>query len=75
MINAFNRFQALTPNATLTVVTIVTNNSDGTSTATTLAGVTVTVIGESVTPNNKAFTRNGEIVRQAPNLTVTELAI
>ena len=75
MINAFNRFQALTPTASLTVVTIVSNNGDGTSTATTLAGVTVTVIGESVTPTNKAFARNGEIVRQAPNLTVTELAI
>lgn len=75
MINAFNRFQSLIPKATTSVVTIVTNNGDGTSNATTLAGVSVKVIGESVSPTNKAFVRGGEIVRPAPNLTITELAI
>lgn len=74
-INVFNRFQALTPKTTVSVVEITVINGDGTSTATTLAGVTITVLGTSVTVGNKAFVRGGEILRQAPNLTVTELAI
>jgi hypothetical protein len=75
MINAYNRFQALIPKSTRSVVTITSNNGDGTSTATTLGGTTITVNGEQVAAGNKAFVQNGEVVRQAPSLSVTELAI
>jgi len=75
MINVYNRFQALIPTSTRSVVTITSLNGDGTSDATTLDGLTVTVIGEQVSVGQKAFVQNGEIQRQAPNLTVTELAI
>jgi hypothetical protein len=74
-INVFNRFQALTPKLTTSVVEITVVNSDGTSNATTLAGVTITVIGTSLSVGDKAFVRGGEILRQAPDLTITELAI
>tara|TARA_B100000902_G_scaffold399928_1_gene473707 strand:- start:4448 stop:4675 length:228 start_codon:yes stop_codon:yes gene_type:complete len=75
MINAYNRFQTLIPKSTRSVVTITSNNGDGTSTATTLGGTTITVNGEQVTAGNKAFVQNGEVVRQAPSLSITELTI
>lgn len=75
MINAYSRFKALIPTSSRSVVDITANNGDGTSDATTLNGTSITVLGESVTPGNKAFVQNGEILRQAPDLTVTELAI
>lgn len=75
MNNIFNRFQSLTPATTMSVVTITVNNGDGTSDATTLAGIAIVVKGESVTPGNRAYVRNGEIVRPAPNLTISNLEV
>ena len=73
--NAFNRFQSLVGKSSTDVVTITANNGDGTSSATTLSGASVIVKGESVTAGNKAFVRNSEIIRKAPNLTVVEVGI
>lgn len=73
--NSFNRFQSLLGKSSLDVVTITVNNGDGTSQATTMGGATITVKGESVVPPNNAFIKDGEIIRQASNLTVTELSI
>lgn len=75
MINPFNRFQALVNRTTTSVVTITANNGDGTSNANTLSGVSISIIGESVTVGNKAFVKDGAILRKAPDLTVTELGI
>lgn len=74
-LNSYNRFQSLLGEQSLDVVDIVLNNGDGTSNATTLAGSAIVVKGESVTPGNKAFIRGGEVIRQAPNLTVIEVSI
>lgn len=75
MNNLYNKFQSLTPKSITTVVTINAKNGDGTSNATTLAGTAVFVVGESVDVGKKAYVKNGEITRQAPDLTITEMAI
>lgn len=73
--NNFNRFQNLIGVNTTDVVTITSNNGDGTSNATTLSGDSITVKGESVTVGNNAYIRGGEIIRSAPNLTPVEVSI
>lgn len=73
--NAFNRFQSLVGKSSTDVVTITSVNVDGTSTATTLSGDTVIVKGDGVTAGNNAFIRDSEIIRQAPNLTPTQVSI
>lgn len=75
MNNLYNKFQSLTPTSITTVVTITSKNGDGTSTATTLAGTAVIVVGESVDVGKKAYVKNGEITRQAPSLTITVMPI
>ena len=75
MTNAFNKFQSLIGGTSTDVVTITINNGDGTSQAEMLTGAVVTVKGESVTPPNKAFVRNSEVVRQAPSHTIAEVGI
>ena len=69
MSNAFTRFQGFIAPSPTDVVTITSNNGDGTSQATTPSGSAITVKGESVTAGNNAFVRDSEIIRQAPNLT------
>ena len=75
MANVFNRFQALLPQATTTVVTIDVVNADGTSRATTLNGVSVLVNGNSVPVGQKAYIQGDAILRQAPDLPITRLDI
>jgi len=75
MTNAFSRFQALLPKTTKSVVSITSNNGNGTSNAITSAGVSIVVSGESVSPGNKAYVQNGEILRQAPNFSVTTVNV
>ncbi len=75
MTNIYNRFQSLVGRDSITVVTITSNNGDGTSNATTLSGDSITIKGETVTTGNNAFIRDGEIIRSAPNLTPTEVSI
>lgn len=73
--NAFNRFQSLVGIQSTDVVTITVINGDGTSQATTLAGATVNIKGDSVAVGQNAFVRNSEIIRQAPNLTPVTVSI
>lgn len=73
--NVYNKLIGLFPTDTLSIVTITAHNGDGTSSATTSGGVTVTIIGESIAIGNNAFVRDGEIVRQAPNVTIVTLPI
>lgn len=70
MSNLFTQFQNLSSSPAMTVVTIQSVNNDGTSTAETLSGITITINGDSVAAGKKAFVRNGEIIREAPNLTI-----
>lgn len=75
MINLFNQFKSLNQSAITTIVTIDQVNGDGTSTATTLNGVTVVVGGDSVAVGGKAYVRSGEITRAAPSVPFTDVAI
>lgn len=75
MTNAFNKFQSLVGSTSTDVVTITANNGDGTSNATTMSGSAVVVKGESVAGGQRAFIRNSEIIRQAPNHTIVEVSI
>jgi hypothetical protein len=73
--NVFSRFKALIGSASNELVNITANNGDGTSTSTTLAGNTVVVKGEGVSAGNRALIRDGEVVRQMPNLIVVEVDV
>jgi hypothetical protein len=73
--NVFSRFKALIGSANNELVNITANNGDGTSIGTTLAGNTVVVKGESVSTGNRALVRDGEVVRQMPNLVVVEVDV
>lgn len=75
MSNAFSQFQNLIGKTSLEVVTITLDNGNGTSQATTLSGVLITVKGDSIAVGSKAFIQGNEIVRQAPDLTITEVSI
>lgn len=75
MSNAFTDFRTLVGSQRIEVVEITVLNGDGTSQATTLSGQTVTVKGETVAVGNMAFVRDSEIIRQAPDHTVTEVTV
>lgn len=74
-VNKFNRFQNLLGKLPTEIVTITSNNGDGTSSGTTPSGNLVTLRGESVTVGNNAFTEGGVIINSAPNLTITTVNI
>lgn len=73
--NAYSQFQNLIPKSATTVVTITAINADGTSTCTTLSGTVIRVAGDSVAAGQKAYIKDGAILRQAPNLPITEVTI
>ena len=66
--------ELLPPNIT-TVVTITQINGDGTSDGTTLSNVSVIVQGENVPVGQRAYVQNNRIIGNAPNLTITTVAI
>lgn len=68
MANIWKTFEGLLPNDSLTLGTVQTVNSDGTSTVELLDGARVRVVGQSVAAGNKCYMRRGEIVQAAPNL-------
>jgi len=74
--NNYEQFIKLFKTDKETVVDIVsTDTNSNTSNATTLSGQSVIVKGTSVSSGNKAFVRNGEIVRQAPNLSKIQIDV
>ena len=75
MTNIFTKFQGLIPNDQMDVVEIITDNGDGSMQATTLSGDTVTIKGPSLAVGKKAFIRNGEVIREAPNHSIVELTV
>jgi len=66
--NPWLKFQRLLQGEGRNVVTVVSNNGDGTSTVTTRDGVQITVKGESVAAPNKAMIEDGQLAYQVPNL-------
>lgn len=76
MANEFNRFLELLPRNVTTVVSITAiNAAAGTSTATTLGGVTVTVQGTSVAVGRRAYVTNNVIDREAPNFNIVTVRV
>jgi hypothetical protein len=66
--NPWLKFRKLLQGEGRAVVTVVSNNGDGTSTVTTRSGVQIVVKGEGVGPTNKAMIEGGELRYQVPNL-------
>ncbi len=67
-INIWQQFKTLIPEASKTVVTIISNNGDGTSTAQLRDGTRIKVQGETITPNNKAIVQGNKIITAVPDL-------
>lgn len=73
--NPWLKFRALLQGEGRAVVTVVSNNGDGTSTVTTRSGVSITVKGEGVEPPNKAMIEGGELRYQVPNLPTSTVEV
>lgn len=67
--NPWIKFKALLQGEGRAVVTVVSNNGDGSSTVQTRSGVNIKVKGESVAPGAKAMIADGELRYEVPNLT------
>jgi hypothetical protein len=75
MTNLFNKFQALVGSSITELVNITANNGNGTSSATTLSGVSIVVRGESVNAGNRAIVQSGSVMGPGPSGAITELQI
>ncbi|KJR97277.1 MAG: hypothetical protein VR65_25440 [Desulfobulbaceae bacterium BRH_c16a] len=73
--NLWARFRKLLPGSPLIVVTVVTVNTDGTSTVTTSSGGAMRVLGTSVEATKKAYVKDGAIIGEAPNLQHFEIEV
>lgn len=71
--NPWARFKRLLPETPLTVVTVLSVGTDGTSLVTTSSGGVMRVFGTDVAQGDKAYIRAGAIVGPAPNLPHYEL--
>lgn len=67
--NPWLKFQRLLQGEGRAVVSVVSNNSDGTSTVQTRSGVQIKVKGESVAAGNQAMIEGGELRYEVPALT------
>ena len=67
-INIWQQFKSLIPEGARTVVTVTSNNGNGTSTVTLRDGTTMTVQGETVPAGNKVLVEGGAIKTQVPDL-------
>ncbi|AMO58273.1 hypothetical protein [Endozoicomonas montiporae] len=68
--NIWQQFKSLIPEGARTIITITSNNGNGTSTATLRDGTTITVQGESMAPGKKALMEGGSIRSEVPDLSV-----
>lgn len=66
--NPWVKFKKLLQGEGRAVVTVVSNNGDGTSTVTTRNGVQIKVKGENVTAGSKAMIEGGDLRYEVPNL-------
>lgn len=73
--NLWARFKRLIPGDPLIVVSVVSVNSDGTSTVTTPGGGVMRVIGKEVEAGKKAYIKGGAIIGEAPNLQHYEIEV
>ncbi len=73
--NIWQQFKSLIPEGSKAVVTITSNNGNGTSQAQLRDGSIVTVKGESVGLGQKAFVQGGEVKGAAPELAQYEAEV
>jgi len=73
--NLWVAFKRLLPGAPLTIVTVNSVNTDGTSTVTSAGGGAMRVRGTSVAAGKKAYVKDGSIVSEAPNLQHYEIEV
>ena len=73
--NIWQKFKALIPEGSRTIVTITANSGNGTSQAQLRDGTVVTVKGESVEAGQKAFVQDGETKGAAPELAQYEVGV
>jgi len=66
--NPWIKFKALLQGEGRAVVTVISNNGNGTSTVQTRNGVSIKVKGESVAAGAKAMIEGGELRYEVPNL-------
>ncbi len=66
--NPWLKFQRLLQGEGRAVVTVVSNNGDGTSTVETRSGVQIKVKGESVAAGSQAMIEGGELRYEVPAL-------
>lgn len=66
--NPWLKFRRLLQGEGRTVVTVQSNNGDGTSTVTTRDGTSIKVKGESVATGQKAMIEDGRLAYEVPNL-------
>ncbi len=67
--NPWLKFQRLLQGEGRAVVSVVSNNGDGTSTVQTRSGVQIKVKGESVAAGSQAMIEGGELRYEVPALT------
>lgn len=66
--NPWVKFRRLLQGEGRTVVTVQSNNGDGTSAVSTRDGTTITVKGEAVAAGKKAMIEGGELRYEVPDL-------
>ncbi|MCK9172972.1 MAG: hypothetical protein RBR03_09145 [Desulfuromonas thiophila] len=75
MSNLWKQFSALLPSDPLLIATVISHNSDGTSTLQHPGGGQSTARGTSVAIGSKAFIRSNQIQGAAPDLPLIELEV
>ncbi|MTI11686.1 hypothetical protein [Sansalvadorimonas verongulae] len=68
--NIWKEFQGLLPKVRQVIGTVVSHNSNGTSTITLRNGSSITAKGQGVSIGQKALIKDGEVLREVPNLTL-----
>ncbi|GAA4648226.1 hypothetical protein GCM10023116_04930 [Kistimonas scapharcae] len=70
--NIWKQFASLLPSNIRTIVTIISNDGNGKSTAELRDGTIIIINGESVSPPHKALVENGEIKYQLPDFDIVQ---
>lgn len=73
--NPWVKFRRLLQGEGRAVVTVISNNGDGTSNVETRDGTTIRVKGEGVAPTSKAMIEDGQLRYEVPNLTTSTVEI
>jgi len=75
MSNLYRQFLSLIPRDALLIGTVLAHNDDGTSDVELPGAQAIRVRGQSVPVGQNAFVRGGEIIGEAPNLTLMTVEI